>query len=139
MNLSSLFTAGIDKVIDSVGNSLDKIFTSDEEREAAKIKLMSIRQNAHIESFRLANDYEQSISKRWLSDNEHIITRLVRPLMAVFLYVLFGAVVIADGNIGAFTVNEAYIPVLQTLLVTVTIAYVGSRGAEKIMKIKKDP
>ena len=138
MNLTSLFTGGIDKVIDSVGSALDNLFTSDEERAAAKIELMKIRQDAHIESFKLANAYEQSIDKRWLSDNEHFITRLVRPAIVIFLFVLFGAVVISDGNIGQFKINPAYIPVLQTLLVTVTVAYFGSRGAEKIMKIRKD-
>ncbi len=139
MNLTSLFTGGIDKVIDSVGSALDNLFTSDEERAAAKIELMKIRQDAHIESFKLANAYEQSINKRWLSDNEHFITRLVRPLIVIFLFVLFGAVVISDGNIGHFKINSAYIPVLQTLLVTVTVAYFGSRGAEKITReIKKE-
>lgn len=126
-------------MIDSVGSALDNLFTSDEERAAAKIELMKIRQDAHIESFKLANAYEQSINKRWLSDNEHFITRLVRPLIVIFLFVLFGAVVISDGNIGHFKINSAYIPVLQTLLVTVTVAYFGSRGAEKITReIKKE-
>lgn len=139
MNLTSLFTGGVDKVIDSVGGALDKLFTSDEERAAAKIELMKIRQDAHIESLKLANAYEQSINKRWLSDNEHIVTRLVRPSIVIFLFVLFGAVVISDGNIGHFKINTAYIPVLQTLLVTVTVAYFGSRGAEKITReIKED-
>ena len=100
---------------------------------------MKIRQDAHIESLKLANAYEQSINKRWLSDNEHIVTRLVRPSIVIFLFVLFGAVVISDGNIGHFKINTAYIPVLQTLLVTVTVAYFGSRGAEKITReIKED-
>jgi maltodextrin utilization protein YvdJ len=137
MNLTSLFTGGIDKVIDSIGNAFDELFTSDDERNKAKIKLMQIRQDAHIESFKLANAYEQSIDKRWKSDNEHFITRLVRPAIVIFLFVLFGAVVISDGNIGQFKINPAYIPVLQTLLVTVTVAYFGSRGAEKISKTLK--
>ena len=135
MKLTSLFTGGIDKVIDSVGGALDELFTSDDERNKAKIKLMQIRQDAHIESFKLANAYEQTITKRWLSDNENLITRIVRPAIVVFLFVLFGAVVLTDGNIGDFKINAAYIPVLQTLLVTVTVAYFGSRGIEKVSKV----
>ena len=137
MNLTNLFAGSIDGIIDSVGNALDKIFTSDEERNEAKIELLRIRQNAHIESIKLANAYENTITKRWLSDNEHFITRLVRPAIVIFLFVLFGAIVISDGNIGQFKINPAYIPVLQTLLVTVTVAYFGSRGAEKISKTLK--
>lgn len=138
MNLTSLFTSGIDTVIDSVGNALDKLFTSDEERNKAKIEIMRIRQNSYIQAMKNAKEFEENITKRWESDNEHAITRLVRPIIVIFLFTLFGAVVVADGNIAHFKINSAYIPVLQTLLVTVTVAYFGSRGAEKIMKIKKD-
>lgn len=137
MNLTSLFTGGIDKVIDSVGGALDKLFTSDDERNKAKLELMRIRQDAHIEAIKLSNEYEANITKRWLSDNDNFITRLVRPAVVIFLYVLFGAVVISDGNIGHFAINKAYIPVLQTLLVTVTVAYFGSRGLEKTTRILK--
>ncbi len=137
MNLSSLFTGGIDSVIDSVTNLINTTFTSDDERNKAKNELTKIRQNAHIKAIKLSNEYEANISKRWLSDNEHFITRLVRPLIVVFLYILFGAVILTDGNIGEFKINASYIPVLQTLLVTVTVAYFGSRGVEKTAKIFK--
>ena len=137
MNITSFLTGGIDSVIDSVGGALDKLFTSDEERAKAKNELMKIRQSEHINAIKLGNAYEKTISKRWLSDNEHITTRLVRPLIVIFLYVLFGAVILSDGNIGKFAINTAYIPVLQTLLVTVTVAYFGSRGVEKTTKILK--
>ncbi len=43
-----------------------------------------------------------------------------------------------DGNVGEFNVNQAYIPMLETILVTVTIAYFGSRGVEKVTKTVKD-
>jgi hypothetical protein len=36
-----------------------------------------------------------------------------------------------------FDVDEAWINLLKTLLVTVYVAYFGSRGAEKITKINK--
>jgi len=139
--LSNLFGGAIDKVVSNVGDALDELFTSDDERNKAKNELMRIRQDAHIEVIKLANEYEANITQRWKSDNENLITRLVRPFIVVFLYLLFGAVVLTDGTIGKFAINEAYIPVLQTLLVTVTVAYFGSRGLEKttnILKNKKD-
>ena len=37
----------------------------------------------------------------------------------------------------AFDVGEEWVQLLQTLLVTVYIAYFGSRGAEKFQSIKK--
>jgi glycopeptide antibiotics resistance protein len=36
-----------------------------------------------------------------------------------------------------FDVDDAWINLLKTLLVTVYVAYFGSRGAEKITNIKK--
>jgi hypothetical protein len=36
-----------------------------------------------------------------------------------------------------FEVNTAWVDLLKTLLVTVYVAYFGSRGAEKITKINK--
>ena len=43
----------------------------------------------------------------------------------------------ADSFHMQFDVDEAWIDLLKTLLVTVYVAYFGSRGAEKITKINK--
>lgn len=137
MFLSDIFGSAIDKVVDSVGESLDKIFTSDEERLLAQNELQKIRQAGRRDVIKLSNEYEKTITKRWQSDNEHFITRLVRPLVVIFLYCLFGVMALMDGNVGEFSINSAYIPVIQTLLVTVTVAYFGSRGIEKATKIYK--
>lgn len=137
MFLDKIFGGAIDKVVDSVGDAIDNIFTSDEERLKAKNELTKIRQAGHVDVIKLSNQYEADITKRWQSDNEHFVTRLVRPLVVVFLYALFGIIVLADGNLGEFSINETYIPVIQTLLVTVTVAYFGSRGLEKTAKIRK--
>ena len=50
---------------------------------------------------------------------------------------MFLSMVFFDGNVGDFTINEAYIPVIQTLFSTMTIFYFGSRGVEKVSKIIK--
>jgi len=137
MFLSNIFGGAIDKVIDSTSKLIDNAFTSDEERLNARNELQKIRQAGHVEVIKLSNEYEADITKRWKSDNEHVITRFVRPLVVVFLYGLFGLMVLTDGNIGEFSINATYIPVIQTLLVTVTVAYFGSRGIEKTAKIKR--
>ncbi len=50
----------------------------------------------------------QEVTKRWTSDNEHLFTRLVRPVSYAGVLGLFGAVIIADGNILSFTVNPSF-------------------------------
>jgi hypothetical protein len=129
-----LFSDGASKLVDSVGGAIDSLVTSDEE----KLKLRNeLQESIHV--FKLgmeskAGDYEKEITKRWTSDNEHIITRLIRPVSYAAVLILFGIIVLMDGNVGSFQINPSYIPVVETLLATMTVAYFGSRGVEKTAK-----
>jgi hypothetical protein len=77
------------------------------------------------------------VTKRLQMDNEHTITRLVRPVSYGAMFILFLSCVFFDGNIGDFTIDKVYIPVIQSLFGTMTIFYFGSRGIEKVVKIIK--
>jgi hypothetical protein len=132
--LSEIFTSSAAVLVDSVGKAIDSTFTTDEEKLKLKNELTTIITNHEAVMETKAIEFEQEITKRWTSDNEHTVTRLVRPISYASVLVLFGAIVLADGNIGEFTVNQSYIPVLETLLATMTIAYFGSRGVEKSIK-----
>ena len=131
--LSEIFSSSAGAIVDSVGNAIDKLVTSDEEKLQLKNELVKIQLEATLKANEQANEAEAQITERWKSDNEHIITRLVRPLSFGWVIMLFSVVIIGDTNWG-FTVKDAYIPVIETLLVTMTIAYFGSRGAEKVFK-----
>ena len=74
------------------------------------------------------------VTKRLGMDNEHTITRLVRPVTYGAMFLMFLACVFFDGNLGEFTIDKAYVPVIQSLFGTMTIFYFGSRGIEKVMK-----
>lgn len=76
----------------------------------------------------------EEVTKRLQSDNEHQITRLVRPVSYGAMFILFMSIIFLDGNVGSFEVDEVYIPVINSLFGTMTIFYFGSRGVEKIMK-----
>ena len=134
---STMLSGGVDKIVDSVGTAVDKIITSDEERLILKNELAKIQLDAKYKQEALEVQFEQEITSRWKSDNEHFLTRLVRPLSVVFMLVLFGMIVLLDGNVGMFLVNPAYVPVIENLLVTMIFAYFGSRGAEKIFTKNK--
>ena len=135
--ISNLFSSSIDTVIESVGKAADSILTSDEERLILRNELAKIQLDAKYKQEALEVQFEQQITDRWKSDNEHFITRLVRPLSVVFMLVLFVIIVLLDGNVGMFLVNPAYVPVIENLLVTMIFAYFGSRGAEKIFTKNK--
>ena len=77
------------------------------------------------------------VTKRLSMDNEHAVTRLIRPVLTGSMFIMFLACVFFDGNLGEFTIDKAYIPVIQSLFGTMTIFYFGSRGIEKVMKTFK--
>ena len=76
----------------------------------------------------------QEVTKRLESDNEHNVTRLVRPISYAAMFVLYMACIFFDGNLGDFQIKEQYIPSITSLFSTMTIFYFGSRGLEKVMK-----
>ena len=134
--LSEIFSSSAGAIVDSIGKAADSLITSDEERIQLKNELVKIQLEATLKANAQANEAEEQITERWKSDNEHIITRLVRPLSFTWIILLFSVVIIGDTNWG-FTVKDAYIPVIETLLTTMTIAYFGSRGAEKVTSLFK--
>lgn len=135
--LSEIFSSSASAIVDSVGSAIDKLVTSDEEKLQLKNELIKIQLEATLKANEQANEAEGQITERWKSDNEHLITRLVRPLSFAWVIVLFSVIVLGDSNWG-FTVKEAYVPVMETLLTTMVIAYFGSRGFEKMSsKVKK--
>lgn len=131
--LSEIFSSSASAIVDSVGTAIDKLVTSDEERLAMKNELIKIQLEATLKANEQANEAEAQITERWKSDNEHVITRLVRPISFGWVIMLFSVVIIGDTNWG-FTVKDAYIPVIETLLVTMTVAYYGGRSFEKFKK-----
>ena len=78
------------------------------------------------------------VTKRLQIDSEHAITRMIRPVSYAAMFILFMSVVLLDGNLGAFTIDKAYVPVIQSLFGTMTIFYFGSRGIEKVMRTLKN-
>ena len=78
------------------------------------------------------------VTKRLQIDSEHAITRMIRPVSYASMFILFMSVVLLDGNLGAFTIDKAYVPVIQSLFGTMTIFYFGSRGIEKVMRTIKN-
>ena len=69
--------------------------------------------------------------------NESSVSKIVRPSMFVWSYVLLTVAMLCDGNVGDFVIKEAYLPIIETIVVTITIAYVGSKAIERTTTIVK--
>tara|TARA_R110000868_G_scaffold383314_4_gene650241 strand:- start:2756 stop:3205 length:450 start_codon:yes stop_codon:yes gene_type:complete len=82
----------------------------------------------------------ENVSKRWSSDmkSDSWLSKNTRPLTLIYLTLASTTLMILDSfhNI-LFSIDTAWVELLKTLLITVYVAYFGSRGAEKITKINK--
>jgi hypothetical protein len=118
-----LITGGLVK---DIGDVIDKVTTTDEERLAAKQKIQELLEKAD-------NDAQTQVTERWKLDmqSDSFLSKNIRPLVMVFLTAMFTILAFTDGNIGQFSIQKEYIPIFQTLLVTVYGAYFVGRTWEK--------
>ena len=118
--------------IKDVGNIIDNLHTSKEEKAEAKQKMEEILAAAEQAA-------QAQVSARWEADLKHgsWLSKNIRPLTLIFLTGIFTILSIFDGNVGEFTIGAAYVPVYQTLLMTVYAAYFAGRSIEKVKKVTK--
>ena len=118
--------------IKDVGNIIDNLHTSKEEKAEAKQKLEQILAEAEQAA-------QAQVSARWEADLKHgsWLSKNIRPRTLICLTAIFTILSIFDGNVGEFTIGEAYVPVYQTLLMTVYAAYFAGRSIEKVKKVTK--
>ena len=116
-------------VIKDVGQVIDDLTTTDEERLAAKQKIQELLEKAD-------QDAQAQVTERWKLDmqSDSFLSKNIRPLVLIYLTVIFTVLSFFDGNIGGFQVDEAYIPIFQSLLITVYGAYFVGRTWEKAKK-----
>ncbi len=80
----------------------------------------------------------ENVSKRWDSDmkSDSWLSKNTRPLTLMYLTLASTILIIIDSFHTMFDVDTAWVELLKTLLITVYVAYFGSRGAEKITNNK---
>ena len=115
--------------IEKIGGVIDKLSTSDEERMEAKRMMKQILLDAEAKG-------QEQVTRRWEADmkSDNWLSKNIRPLICIFLTAMFIIISIFDGNLGEFVISPAYIPIYQTLLITVYGAYFAGRSIEKIRK-----
>ena len=118
--------AGILKLIGSL-ISKDNVLEPKDKEEALKLLEMDI-----VEM--------QEISKRWSSDmsSDSWLSKNVRPMMLIFLTISTWLLILMDSLAIDFGVNTQWIDLLKSLLITVYVAYFGSRGMEKYKHISQN-
>jgi hypothetical protein len=126
--LRKIFSSGAKDLVDSVGNAIDKIHTSAEEKELVKAEINKI-----------VLEYEQKmqveVTKRWEADmNGNWLTRSIRPLSLAFLLLVLTVFTLVDFGYVDMNIKDSWIDLWQILAITCFGAYFGGRSYEKIKK-----
>lgn len=123
--LSGLFS-GLFKSAEGI---LDTTITNKEELQQVKNELEKIVNEAE-------KNASNQVTERWKSDNlsDNKLSKNIRPLSLIFVTVVFVIISFMDGNVGDFKLNKSYIPVYQTLLLSIYGAYFVGRTITKIKK-----
>jgi hypothetical protein len=118
-------------VIKDVGDAIDKLTTTKEEKLHIKKEIQVILEKAKAEA-------DIQITKRWESDmtSDSWLSKNTRPMALIFLSFMAIAFIWVDSHHEiSFTVEQEWIELLKQLLTTVYVAYFGSRGFEKYKSI----
>lgn len=141
--ITKLFEGSADKLINTLSGIVDQhIFNKEEKAELG----LKIQKEINLNQENLANAVAEAlksediaISKRWESDmnSDSYLSKNARPITLLSLLGFVYLIITADSiDRIQFNVKESYIDLLNTLLVTVVVAYFGSRGWEKYTQMK---
>jgi len=120
-------------VIKEVGNVIDKLTTTEEEKLLIKKQIQEIMEKAN-------NDAEAQITRRWESDmkSDSWLSKNTRPMALILSFMAIAFIWVDSHHEISFTVEQEWIGLLKQLLTTVYIAYFGSRGVEKFKSISNN-
>jgi len=131
------------ELVNSLGTTIDKFIQTPEEKQAAAIEMAKIV-NEHearmAEAAAKALEAEENnITGRWTADmsSDSWLSKNSRPIVLLAMVGFLFLMIIFDSVNINFEVKESYITLIETLLITVVVAYFGSRGVEKYQAIKR--
>lgn len=151
--VSDIFSSAVGEVVDSVGEAIDRNWTTDHEamqednRRAEldgqiRIAVEKIMADKEAKVIEAAQAEQQELTKRLMIDNksDSPLARNVRP--AAYLVMIVSVLLMAAFTLDPQTIAPdqkldttaltAWIDLFTTLLVAMTAFYFGSRGLEKI-------
>ena len=128
--ISKLFTSNTKDLVGEVGNVVDNLTTTQEEKLEAKRKIKEITSNFETE-------LQKEVSERWEQDmnSDSWLSKNIRPLTLIFLVVSTILLIFIDSEMINFKVQDQWIDLLQIILITIIGAYFGGRSYEKIKRL----
>jgi len=129
--ISKLFTSNAKDLVGEVGNVVDNLTTTQEEKLEAKKKIKEITLSFEAE-------LQKEVSKRWEQDmnSDSWLSKNIRPLTLIFLVFSTVLLIFIDSEMINFKVQDQWIDLLQIILITIIGAYFGGRSYEKIKRLQ---
>jgi len=127
--LSRIFSSGATELVKGVGEVVDNLHTSQEEKLAAELKIRELISNYEVEM-------EKTITDRWSADmnSDSWLSKNIRPMTLAFLVISTVLMIFIDAGTIKFIVEDKWTDLLQIVLITVIGAYFGGRSLEKVKK-----
>jgi hypothetical protein len=127
--LTSIFSSGATELVKGVGDVIDNLHTSKEEKLAAELKVKELISNYEVEM-------EKTITDRWKADmnSDSWLSKNIRPMTLAFLVISTVLMIFIDAGTIKFIVEDKWTDLLQIVLITVIGAYFGGRSLEKVKK-----
>jgi hypothetical protein len=127
--LNKIFSGGGSTLVKSIGEVIDSVTTTKEEKLAAEFKIKELVSNYEIEM-------EKQVTTRWEADmkSDSWLSKNIRPLVLAFLVVSTILIIFIDAGVLDFVVEEKWTDLLQVILITTIGSYFGGRSIEKVKK-----
>ena len=127
------------ELTDSIGNAIDNIVTSDEERLTLRNELEALKIGFDTKMAELQAKYEEERTKRWVSDNQDgtWLSRNIRPYTLIYLTLVVSALAILDGNWGSFVIKSAWVTLFEAAFIVTLGGYFTLRTIDKYGQRKK--
>ena len=118
--IGKIFSGGAKDLVDSVGNAIDKIHTSAEEKELVKAEVKKI-----------VLDFEEKmqveVTKRWESDmnSDNWLAKSIRPFSLAFLLFALTLFTLIDFSYIDLDLKDSWNELWQMLAIKAFGAYIG--------------
>lgn len=130
---TDFLTGGVSGVVDSIGNVVDKLTTTDEEKLQLKSKIQAELNRFSIDVMKQQTAIETEITERLKADmsSDSFLSKNIRPLTLIFILVTY--FLFSTGSAWEIKVNPEYVKQLGSWGETIMYFYFGGRSLEKII------
>ena len=127
---------GTGNISGAISDTISLLNGSDNSEAKELLDELTIRKKEiELDYYRVMSE---NVTERWNSDmvSDSWLSKNVRPITLLYLLLVFSILVVFDSIENSFEVKVGWVSLIESLLITVVVAYFGGRSYEKGKKIK---